>query len=295
MNNYMDNDLKIHNHTDGTLYADIIHKNTISKILRYGTFDNNPRGKYKSDEGKAYSKFITQNFEQYDINNGQFPITTLRPIAVKSAIKEMFWIFQDQSNDISLLKEKYNVNYWDDWDIGNGTIGNRYGSTVKKYNLVNNLINGLKNDPFSRRHIISLWQEDEFSSSSGLVPCAFLTLWSVREVKGTKFLDLTLIQRSNDYIVSGHINMMQYVALQMMVAHTVGMKVGIFSRLTQNIHIYTRHIDDAVELLRREPSKKQPKLILDAKDKSFYDITIDDFSLIDYEPIKPQLYFDLAI
>lgn len=277
------------------LRADLIHKNFIEEILEDGTWDENPRPRYDSDGEPAYSKFITQVWEKYDISKGELPITTLRPISIDKSIKEILWIYQDQTSQLSVLKDKYGIHWWDSWGLSDGTIGHRYGATVSKYDLMNNLLEGLKKDPFSRRHIINLWQEKDFQETKGLPPCAFQTQWSVRRVNDELFLDLTLTQRSSDYLVAGHINMMQYVALQMMVAHDCGMKVGKFARQTQNLHIYCRHQEQAKEILSREPSEKQPRLILNAEGKSFYEIEASDFELIDYEPVKPQLKFDLGI
>ena len=276
--------------------ADVIYKQLIKRILEEGTFDENPRPRYKSDGSPAYSKFITQVFEEYDISKGELPITTLRPVAVKNAFKEVKWIYGDQTSSLEVLRNKYNIFWWDDWNIGDDTIGRRYGATVSKYDLMNRLLNELINNPFGRRHIISLWQEADFHETKGLPPCAFMTIWSVRKVDGEYYLDCTLIQRSSDYLVAGHINMIQYVALQMMIAHHCGYKVGKFARFTENLHIYDRHIEQAYELLKRTPSNKQPKLILNAdSNKSFYDIEVEDFELIDYEPVEPQLKFDMAI
>lgn len=275
--------------------ADYIFKENIQDILDYGCWDENPRPRYESDGEPAHSIYITQVFEKYNLAKGELPITTLRPIGIKSSIKEILWIYQDMTSKLSVLVDKYGIEWWNAWDIGDGTIGQRYGATVARYMLIAKLLIGLKTDPFGRRHIMSLWQEQDFKDTNGLPPCAFLTMWSVRKVKGHMYLDLTLAQRSSDYLVAGHINMMQYVALQMMVAHECGMKVGNFARITQNLHIYDRHVMQAHELLKREPSEIQPKLILNAEGKNFWQITVDDFELINYYPVKPQLKFDLGI
>lgn len=161
-------------------------------------------------------------------------------------------------------------------------------------NQINELIYGLKNDKYSRRHMTSFYNWSNHDKKM-LVECAFQTMWSVRKFNGEYYLDLTLTQRSSDYLTAGHINMIQYVALQMMIAHECGYKVGKFARFTQNLHIYDRHMEQADEILSREGFNIQPKLILNAEGKSFYDITIDDFELINYEPVKPQLKFELGI
>lgn len=263
--------------------ADKYYKENLEKILNEGCWDENPRPKYK-DGTSANSKFITQVFEEYDISKGEFPIPTLRNTAIKTGIKEIIWIYQKQSSD---LKDAHDLGifWWDEWNVGDGTIGNRYGHTVKKYDLMNKLLNGLEKDPFGRRHIIDMYQYDEFESSSGLYPCAFQTIWSVRKVNNEMILDMTLIQRSNDYAVSGAINKCQYTSLQMMVAGHLNYKVGKFCHLTQNVHIYDRHFDAVNEILEREPLDIQPQIILKEK-KNFYDYTIDDFEIVGIEDIK---------
>lgn len=275
--------------------ADNIFKRNIREILDTWCFDENPRPRYESDGEVAHSIYITQVFEKYDISKGELPITSLRPIGIKNAIKEILWIYQDQSNDLSVLEEKYGIYWWRPWGLEDGTIGQRYGATVKRYDLMNNFLNGLKEDPFGRRHTMNLLQETDLRETGGLYPCAFQTLGSVRKVEGDYYFDLTLTQRSSDYLVAGHINMLQYVALQMMIAHECGFKVGTFARFTQNLHIYDRHVEQAYQLLKREASGSSPALILNAEGKSFYDITVDDFELINYNPVKPQLKFELGI
>ncbi|UGO46243.1 thymidylate synthase [Bacillus phage vB_BanS_Chewbecca] len=275
--------------------ADLIYKQNLRRILEQGSYDENPRPRYESDGAPAYSKFITQVFEEYDISKGETPITSLRPIAIKKAIDEICWIYQDQTSDLAVLEEKYGIYWWRAWGLSDGTIGQRYGATVSKYDLLNNFLEGIRKDPFGRRHILSLWQVIDLLSTEGLSPCAFQFIGSCRRVNEDMYFDLTLIQRSSDYAVAGHINMMQYLALQMMIAHHLGMKVGKFARFTQNLHIYDRHIEQVEEMLRREPSEQQPQLILNAEGKSFYEITSDDFELINYNPVRPQLKFELGI
>lgn len=273
--------------------VDKLFKENINEILNngYSTQGHKVRPVYK-DGTSAHTFYVNQVVEKYDISKGEFPITTLRPIAWKSAIKEVMWIYNDQSNDLSILENKYNIKWWRDWEIDNSnTIGQRYGATVKEYDLMNKLLDGLKNEPYTRRHIIDLYQYADFKKTEGLYPCAFLTVWSVRG----DYLDVTLHQRSQDYLVASHVNKIQYTALLMMVARSVGLKPGVFMHVVENLHIYDRHIEQAKELLSRTPSEKQPKLILKEGKTNFYDFTIDDFEMIDYEPVKPQLKFELGI
>ena len=276
--------------------ADTIFKENIERILKDGVFSEQARPKYK-DGTVANSKYVTGAFSEYDLSKGEFPITTLRPIAIKSAIKEVLWIYQDQSNSLEVLNDKYNVHYWNDWEVGDtGTIGERYGAVVKKYDIINKLLNQLEANPWNRRNIISLWDYQAFEETDGLLPCAFQTMFDVRRVDGEIYLDATLTQRSNDMLVAHHINAMQYVALQMMIAKHFGWKVGKFFYFINNLHIYDNQFEQAQELLRREPSNCQPRLVLNVPDKTnFFDIKVEDFELVDYDPVKPQLKFDLAI
>ena len=276
--------------------ADTIFKENIERILKDGVFSEQARPKYK-DGTVANSKYVTGAFAEYDLAKGEFPITTLRPIAIKSAIKEVLWIYQDQSNSLDVLNDKYNVHYWNDWEVGDtGTIGERYGAVVKKHDIINKLLKQLEVNPWNRRNIISLWDYQAFEETDGLLPCAFQTMFDVRRIDGEIYLDATLTQRSNDMLVAHHINAMQYVALQMMIAKHFGWKVGKFFYFINNLHIYDNQFEQAQELLRREPSNCQPRLVLNVPDKTnFFDIKAEDFELVDYAPVKPQLKFDLAI
>ena len=276
--------------------ADTIFKENIRKIMEEGVWSEQARPKYK-DGRTANSKYITGAFMEFDLAKGEFPITTLRPIAIKSAIKEMLWIYQDQSNSLDLLEDKYNVHYWNDWEVGDSrTIGQRYGAVVKKHDIIHKILNQLEANPWNRRNIISLWDYEAFEETDGLLPCAFQTMLDVRRVDGEIYLDATLTQRSNDMLVAHHINAKQYVALQMMIAKHFGWKVGKFFYFINNLHIYDNQFEQAEELLRREPSDCQPHLVLNVPDgTNFFDIKPEDFELVDYDPVKPQLKFDLAI
>lgn len=246
--------------------ADKYFKDNLINILDNGNWDKEPRAKYK-DGTPAYSKFITQVFEKYDLTKNEFPITTLRNTAVKTGIKEIQWIYLEASNSLNKAKQM-GVNWWNNWNVGDNTIGRRYGYTVNKYCLFEKLIQGLMTNPFGRRHIINLWQEQDFiDDTKGLNPCAYETLWSVREKDNCYYLDMTLIQRSSDYIMAGYINKSQYVALMFIVKdylnkfHTgINWRIGIFSHLVQNLHIYDRHLDAANEIICRK-SGYQPIML----------------------------------
>ena len=263
--------------------ADYYYRENLSELLKLENKDINPRPKYK-DGTPAHCYSLFGIYEKYDISKGEFPIPTLRNTALKMGIKEIFWIYQDQSNKLEDA-HKRGITWWDEWDIGDGTIGRRYGDTVRRWDMMNELLYGLENDPFSRRHYIDLLQKEDLNSTKGLYPCAFLTHWYVREGKNNLILDMELIQRSNDYIMAGYINKAQYVALQMMVAGHLGYDIGVFAHNTINLHIYDRHIEAAKELLNRTPIDIQPTMRLKSK-KNFYDYTIDDFEFTNLDGIE---------
>jgi thymidylate synthase len=273
--------------------ADNYYIQNIQKIMSEGSWDENPRPKYP-DGTPANSRFITQVFEEYDISKGEYPIPTLRNTSIKTGIKEILWIYQKQTSSLSVAREM-GINWWEEWNIGDNSIGQRYGATIKRYDLMNKLLDGLVNDPFGRRHIISMYQYVDLEETNGLFPCAYETIWSVRKVGEDKVLDMTLIQRSSDYLMANSINKGQYLALQMMVSGHCGYKVGKFCHLVQNLHIYDRHFDASVELQFKEPLDIQPKLILNGN-KNFYDYTINDFEIIGIEKItKINSKLELAI
>ena len=279
----------------------------IRHILMNGYKDINPRPKY-DDGTPAHTISVNHRMRTYDLSNGEFPICTLRPIAWKTGIKEIFTIYQKPTNKISEMEEM-GVNWWGDWDIGDGTIGQRYGATVKRYDLINQLIEDIEKDPYGRRKIMSLWQEADLHETEGLAPCAFLTIWNVRnDNNGKEYLDMCLIQRSGDMLTASHgggINEVQYAALLMMIARHTGYEAGVFTHFVANEQIYDRHMEQANEILDRYNRKYKdvilgrttvsPRLVLNSEKTNFYDFTIDDFTMENYEPIKPNLKFPLGI
>ena len=287
--------------------ADRYMEHDIRHILQDGYKDENPRPHY-ADGTPAHTISVNHVCRQYDLSTGEFPICTLRPMAWKTGIKEIFTIYQKPTNNLATMHEM-GVNWWDDWDIGDGTIGQRYGATVSRYDLINNLIKDIQKDPYGRRKVVSLWQETDLHETAGLAPCAFLTIWNVRG----KYLDMAMIQRSGDMLTAsgaGGINEIQYATLLMMIARHTGYEPGVFTHFVANEQIYDRHIDAANEMLKRYEELEQkesdetlvenykdicPRLILNDNKTNFYDFTIDDFFMVNYDPIKPQLKLELGI
>jgi thymidylate synthase len=279
----------------------------IRNILENGYKDENPRPKYE-DGTPAHTISVNHVMRKYDLSKGEFPICTLRRQAWKTGIREIFTIYKNPTNVLTEMEEM-GVNWWGPWDIGDGTIGQRYGATVKRYDLMNQLIDNIKKDPYGRRKVVSLWQETDLRETPGLAPCAFLTIWNVRG----DYLDMVLVQRSGDMLTAsgaGGINEIQYAALLMMIARVTGKVPGVFTHFVANEQIYDRHMENADEMLRRaaelEAAEKSaaadgkapanPQLVLHKESGcEFSDITLEDFEMLDYEPLKPQLKFELGI
>lgn len=281
--------------------ADEYLLNDLIRLYREGTLDANPRPKYKDGE-PAYTLGVNHVIRTYDLTH-EFPITSARKMAWKTAIKEIFWIYQDQTSDLSTLENKYNNHVWNDWNIGNGTIGQRYGATVKKYDLMNKLLYGLKNNPFGRRHIIDLYQYTDLNETDGLEPCAFLTIWNVRK-EDHLYLDMTLVQRSGDMLVAsgaGGFNEIQYAALQLMVAKHCGYKPGIFTHFIANEHIYNRHDKNANQMfdtlmgMKNDTHSTSPMIRLETDKTNFYTFDIEDFKIYNYEPYIRDMKFEIGI
>ena len=284
--------------------VDLIHH-----IKDNGYWDENPRPKY-ADGTPAHTISVNHTVRSYDISKGEFPICTFRPIAWKTGIREIFTIYQHPTNNIEEM-HKYGVNWWDEWDIGDGTIGQRYGATVDRHHLIQNLLEDIQNDPFGRRKIVSLWQEQDLHETPGLAPCAFLTIWNVRKGKEKNYLDMMMVQRSGDMLTAsgpGGINEVQYAALLMMVAAHTNLTPGVFTHVVANEQIYDRHMEAADSMLVR--AGMLPPGVEDYRNNlfqtpwlhlstnyttNFYDFCIDDFVMVGYNPIQPQLKLELGI
>ena len=174
---------------------------------------------------------------------------------------------------------------------------------VYRYELSRNqvieLIKDIQSNPYGRRHIMSFWHWANIDKKS-LVECAYETIWNVRG----KYLDMAMIQRSGDMLTAsgaGGINEIQYAALLMMIARHTGYEPGVFTHFVANEQIYDRHFEAANEIFLRysdiyyKTDEKIPRLILNPEKTNFYDMTIDDFTMENYDPIKPQLKLELGI
>lgn len=257
--------------------ADLLFFENLRKLIEEGhsSRDNSDmvRPILPSTGKSSHWKSIHFITESYNIDKGELPVIFARPIAVKAGISEIFWIWQDMSNDLYLLRNKYGVTWWDQWDIGDGTIGSRYGHVVKKYDMTNRIIHTLKHDRNNRNVVFSLNQETELDEAGKIASCAYEISF---QVIGSKYLDMTLNIRSSDYIVAGHINRMQYVALQMMFAKAAGLIPRMFNVVTYNLHYYENHKQQLMELYSRKDAVEN----LDLKEFDFnleFNPDSDDF------------------
>ncbi len=261
--------------------ADIQYLNLVQDILDKGYYESENR------TGIPTYKIPHQIF-RFDLEK-EFPILTTKFVAFKTSVKELLWIYRDQSNDVRKLQED-GVHIWDEWMMEDGTIGTAYGYVVKEYNQLDKLIEGLKNNPQNRRHIMSLWQIP-FLEGGALYPCAFMTMW---DVTGDK-LNCMLVQRSGDVPLGVPFNMTQYAVLVHLISQVTGLKPGIFTHVINNAHIYENQVEGMkLQLTRRDDAYEAPKLYINPDIKDFYDFTIDDIKLIDYK-YNPAIKMEVAI
>ena len=222
---------------------------------------------------------------RYDLSK-EFPAITLRKTYVKSAIDELLWIWQKKSNNVHDLKS----HIWDSWADENGSIGKAYGYQLgvkHKYkegmmDQVDRLIYDLKNNPYSRRMLTNIYVHQDLSEMN-LYPCAYSMTFNVTGDR----LNAILNQRSQDVLAANNWNVVQYAVLVHMLAQVTGFKPGELVHVIADAHIYDRHIPIVKELITR-PTHPAPKFYMNPDVKDFYDFTLDDFRIEDYET-GPQI------
>lgn len=216
---------------------------------------------------------------RYDLAR-EFPIQTLRTINFKATVDELLWIWVKKSNNVRDLNSKI----WDAWADENGSIGKAYGYQlgVKHqykeglFDQVDRVLFDLKNQPYSRRIMTSIYNFADLHEMN-LYPCAYSMTFNVT---GNK-LNAILNQRSQDMLVANSWNVTQYAVLVHMFAQVSGLVAGELVHVISDAHIYDRHIPIVEELMTRE-TFSAPSLRIDPDIKSFYDFTVDSFTLEDY-------------
>ena len=296
-------------------YADKVFKENLKSILEEGTSTKNQKVRPHWEDGTpAYTikQFGISNV--YDLRK-EFPAITVRKTALKSCMDEILWIYQKKSNNINDL----NSHIWDEWADKGGSIGKAYGYQVgkayihhvsdklpssydypsvlaqatidRKYKIwfdqMDAVLYDLKNTPFSRRIMISLWNPEELNEMR-LQPCCWSVIFNVTDEGQDKYvLNMVLNQRSNDFITANNWNTAQYAILLMMVAQSVNMIPGKLVHNITDCHVYDRHIDIAKELINR-PEHPAPKVSLNPEIHNFYDFKTSDLIVEDYET-EPQI------
>lgn len=260
--------------------ADTQYLDIIERILEHGYYDQNRTGiaTYK----------LPHQIMQFDLEK-EFPILTTKFVAFKTAVKELLWIWQKQSNDVREL-QAMGVHVWDEWMKADGTIGKAYGYQIAKYKQLDNLLHMLQRDPQSRRMLVTLWNIEDLPEMA-LQPCAFETLWDVTDGK----LNCMLIQRSGDMGLGVPFNTAQYAVLVHLIAQVSGLKAGLFTHVINNAHIYENHVEALrTQLARRGEAKPAPVLRINGDVKNFYDYTPDDIALEGYEHLG-KLSMEVAV
>ncbi len=268
-------------------YADDVFKAMCRDIIDNGTDTKGEKVRPHWPDGTpAYTikKFGVVN--RYDLRK-EFPILTLRSTSLKLCTDELLWIWQKKSNNIHDLGS----HIWDEWADADGSIGKAYGYQMQvkhkykegMFDMVDRVLWDLKNNPYSRRIMTNIYTFSDLSEMN-LYPCAYSMTFNVTKDKesGRLVLNAILNQRSNDVMTANNWNVVQYSVLLHMIAQVSGMIAGELVHVIADAHIYDRHIPMIEEMLRREPYPA-PTFWINPDIKNFYDFTVDDVKLENYQ------------
>lgn len=266
--------------------ADNLFINMCQKILDEGSSSEGQTVRARWEDGTPAHTIKTFGVvNRYDLQE-EFPALTLRPTAIKLCVDEMLWIWQKKSNNVNDLNSKI----WDQWADKDGSIGKAYGYQMsKKYKFsqgemdqVDNVLWQLKNTPYSRRIMTNIYNFQDLSEM-GLEPCAYSMTFNVTG----DTLNGILNQRSQDILAANNWNVVQYSVLLHMLAQVSGLKAGELVHVISDAHIYDRHVPLIKELIKRE-TYPAPKFKLNPEIKDFYDFTVDDVVIENYQK-GPQI------
>lgn len=266
--------------------ADNLFINMCQKILDEGFSSEGQTIRARWEDGTPAHTIKTFGaVNRYDLSE-EFPALTLRPTAIKLCVDEMLWIWQKKSNNVNDLGSKI----WDQWADKDDSIGKAYGyQMAKKYKFsqgemdqVDNVLWQLKNTPYSRRIMTNIYNFQDLSEM-GLEPCAYSMTFNVTG----DTLNGILNQRSQDILAANNWNVVQYSVLLHMLAQVSGLKAGELVHVISDAHIYDRHVPLIKELIKRE-TYPAPKFKLNPEVKDFYDFTVDDVVIENYQK-GPQI------
>jgi thymidylate synthase len=230
---------------------------------------------------------------RYDLAQG-FPLVTTKKLHVKSVIHELLWFLQGSTNVRDL--NEHGVTIWDEWADDSGDLGPVYGRQWRSWptpdgrhiDQMARLVERLKRDPDSRRHVVSAWNVGELDQMA-LPPCHCLFQFYVAEGR----LSCQLYQRSADIFLGVPFNIASYALLTLMVAQIVGLAPGEFVHSFGDVHLYLNHLDQADEQLSRKP-RALPGMELNPEVSSLFDFVYEDFKLIGYNP-HPAIHAEVAV
>ena len=250
-------------------------------------------GVFKEDRTGTGTKSIFGYQMRFDLAQG-FPLITTKRLHLKSIIYELLWFIKGDTN-IKYLNDN-GVTIWDEWADGNGELGPVYGhqwrswgcADGKSIDQLTNLIDGIVNNPDSRRHIMSAWNVGEIDKMA-LPPCHTLFQFYVANGK----LSCQLYQRSADLFLGVPFNIASYALFTMMIAQVCGLETGEFVHTFGDAHIYTNHFEQVALQLSREP-RPLPKMVLNPEVKSIFEFKYEDFTLEGYDP-HPGIKAPIAI
>ncbi|MDC6362554.1 MULTISPECIES: thymidylate synthase [Flavobacteriaceae] len=259
------------------------------KLLKY-VFEN---GMDKSDRTGTGTRSIFGYQMRFDLNEG-FPLITTKKVHLKSIIYELLWFLKGDTN-IKYLTDN-GVKIWNEWADDKGELGPIYGYQWRSWpapdgryiDQISNVIETLKNNPDSRRIIVSAWNVADVDSMA-LPPCHTLFQFYVVEGK----LSCQLYQRSADLLLGVPFNIASFALLTMMIAQVCGLNYGEFIHTFGDVHIYNNHFEQVQLQLSREP-RPYPEMKINPKLKSIFDFTYDDFELQGYNP-HPAIKAPIAV
>ena len=231
----------------------------------------------------TYSVFGAQ--QRFDLRDG-FPCLTTKKLHLRSIIHELLWFLNGDTN-IKYLNEN-RVTIWDEWADEDGDLGRVYGAQWTDWktpeggsiNQIEQVIDQIKNNPTSRRLMVSAWNPGELHLMA-LPPCHSLFQFYVNTDRGE--LSCQLYQRSADLFLGVPFNIASYALLTMMVAQACDLKPGDFVHTFGDLHLYTNHIEQTKLQLTREP-RELPTMRINPDVKAIDAFTFDDFELVDYDP-----------
>ena len=230
---------------------------------------------------------------RFDLGKG-FPLLTTKKVHLKSIIYELLWFLQAGTN-VRWLRER-GVRIWDEWADENGDLGPVYGSQWRSWpdgrggtiDQIANVVESIRTRPDSRRHIVTAWNPAEVDDMA-LPPCHALFQFYVADGR----LSCQLYQRSGDVFLGVPFNIASYALLTQMVAQVTGLEPGDFVLSLGDVHLYTNHVEQAQEQLRRD-TRSLPRMTLNPDRTSIFDFEYEDFLLTGYDP-HPRIQAEIAV